>query len=326
MAAIASNARNTAGEYERVRVPTIIWICYVSSVCGCIFAVALKGLFGLSIATGSSIISDTAILIATKEDRSVGFGEFALFAIVIFSGLGSFFTGALLFSRAGGQAAFMSILFPSVDSWTLRHQLHVSVCICCLVIAHAIVEKEIDPSLFNSDRRNSYLRTLVTGSSPYLFSVLLLSFTMSAVSALLTLNSALNMRGGNFTSQVFDFFAGLGFAARARDCRYLWKSHMLFWSVVGFAAGCCIGANAIEETFRTHSVAVPVIMLAPLWLFGAGLIIMRWLRLRSTASAAGHSLEHLAEQPTDRNTKRAEYEVLDFRQFVWIAYVCFVSG
>ncbi len=94
----------------------------------------------------------------------------------------------------------------------------------------------------------------------------------------------------------------------------------------GIAAGCCIGANAIEETFRTRSVAVPIIMLAPLWLLGAGLIIMRWLRLRSTASATDKSLQHWAEQPADKNTKKGEDQVLDFRQFVWIAYVCFVSG
>jgi hypothetical protein len=101
----------------------------------------------------------------------------------------------------------------------------------------------------------------------YLFAVLLLSFTMSALSTLLTLNEALMLRGGNFTSQIFDFFACFGFAARARDARYLWKSHLLFWSISGFSCGACIGANAFEDTLRTTSVTAPIMMLAPLWLY-----------------------------------------------------------
>ena len=320
-----SHALKTAGEYEKVRAPTILWISYISSVCGCILAVALKGLFGISIASGSSVISDIAILMASKEDRFVGFNEIALLAITLFSGLGSFFTGALLFSTAGGKSAFISILFPSSKSWTWQHQLHVSVCMCCLAISHALVEKEIDPKLFDSDLRKSYLADLVTNSTAYVFSVFFLSFSMSAVSALLTLNSALNMRGGNFTSQVFDSFAGLGFAARARDCRYLWKSHMLFWSVAGFTAGCCIGANAIEQTFKTYSVTVPIIMLAPLWFFGAKLLIARRL---SPKSRFNRLQDRFVEESPDHSvsTKVGEYEVLDLRQFMWIAYVCFVAG
>jgi hypothetical protein len=323
MRANASHPLNTAGEYEKVRAPTILWISYISSVCGCIFAVALKGLFGISIATGSSVISDTAILIASKEDHFVGFNEIALLTITLFSGLGSFFTGAVLFSTAGGKSAFISILFPSAQSWTWQHQLHISVCMSSLAISHALVEKEIDPNLFDSDRRKSYLENLVKHSTAYVLSVFLLSFSMSAVSALLTLNSALNMRGGNFTSQVFDLFAGLGFAARARDCRYLWKSHMLFWSVVGFTAGCCIGANAIELTFKTYSVTVPIIMLAPLWMFGATLLIMQRLGLKSKFDRLQ---ELLFEESPDRSAKVGEYVVFDLRQFMWIVYVCFVAG
>jgi len=36
---------------------------------------------------------------------------------------------------------------------------------------------------------------------------------------------------------------------------------MLFWSVMGFVAGCCIGANSIEDTLQSQSVAVAIIML-----------------------------------------------------------------
>ena len=238
----------------------------------------LKGLFGISIAAGSSIIADTAILVATPErDRIRGFDEGALIAVTVSAGLGAFFSCALLTSAssASGSVSVMKILFPSVDSWTWRHQLHVTVCLLCLAASHFIVQHEIDRNVFTSSltRRGSYLRRLVENSPSYLFAVLLLSFAMAALSTLLTLNQSLMLRGGNFTSQaraptlstfflitallylisklylisntqVFDFFAALGFAARDRNCRYLWKSHMLFWSIAGFVAGACIGGNA----------------------------------------------------------------------------------
>jgi hypothetical protein len=333
----AQKSSHHSGEYESVRAATVLWIIYVSAVCGCIFAVVLKGLFGISIATGSSVISDTAILLASNNDQIVGFNEAALIAVTIFAGLGAFFTGVILSSASGhhGKTAFITILFPSVDSWTWRHQLHVTVCMIVLFVSHAIVESEIDPRIFNSPQRNSYLRDRVMSSPAYLCSVFLLSFVMSAVSSLLTLNSQLNMRGGNFTSQVFDFFAGIGFALRARSCRYLWKSHMLFWSVVGFVAGCCIGANAIEDTFQTQSVAVTIIFLAPLWLFGAALLLMRWrlskhesnpvaVELVSTSAAA--EATPVSHETQEKQPILGEYTVFDVRQYFWITYCCFVAG
>ena len=340
MSPAATHPAPKAGEYERVSPPTLLWIAYISSVCGCIFSVVLKGLFGISIASGSSIITDIAIIIATPEvDQIRGFNEGALVAVTIFAGLGSFFSGLVLSSKgtSGGKATFIKMLYPCVDSWTLRHQLHVTVCMVCLAAAHAIVASEVDPSQYKSGR---YRNKLIQNSGAYLFAVLLLSFTMSALSTLLTLNTQLMLRGGNFTSQVFDCFAGIGFAARSRDCRYLWKSHMLFWSLAGFTAGACIGANAYEATFTINSVAVPIIMVTPLWLAGVVFLVVR--RRRSSAAAAVGLNEHLIQQQpaasggTEVAAKQVdagsnvpvagEYEVLDRKQFLWIAYCCFVAG
>ena len=58
------------------------------------------------------------------------------------------------------------------------------------------------------------------------------------------------MRGSAHTSTVFDIFWGLGFALRARDCRYLWKVHMLFWTLGGYVTGGVIGANACVQHVR----------------------------------------------------------------------------
>ena len=335
-----SRSAKKAGEYEHVRAPTLLWIAYVSSVCGCIFSVVLKGLFGISIASGSSIITEIAILTATPaKDQIRGFNEGALIAVTISAGIGSFFSGLVLSSKgaSGGKAAFVKMLFPSVDSWTLRHQLHVTVCICCLAISHAIVASEVDVSQYKSSK---YKSNLVSSSTAYLLAVLLLSFTMSALSTLLTLNQQLMLRGGNFTSQVFDCFAGIGFSVRARDCRYLWKSHMMLWCLAGFTAGACVGSSAYESTFNVNSVTVPIIMVAPLWLAGAVFLAVR--RLRCTAGISVGLREHLVQQQPAASggaevalgqftagtvaAAPGEYENLDVKQFLWVAYCCFVAG
>ena len=67
--------------------------------------------------------------------------------------------------------------------------------------------------------------------------LLLLSF-------LLTLDQSLLLRAANHTATVYDIFWALGFALRARDCRYLWKAQMLFWTLGGYVTGVVIGANA----------------------------------------------------------------------------------
>lgn len=203
-----------AGEYEPVRFPTVVWIAYVSSVCGCIYAVVLKGLFGISIAAGSSIISDVAIAIASRQDQYRGFNQGALLAVTFSAGLGSFVTALILSSRSGGKVVMLKLLFPSVSSWTWRHQAHVTMCLCCLAAAHIIIANKIDQSNPQNYKNAQYLSRLVQDDALYLLSALLLSFTMCALSTLVTLNESLALRGGNFTSQVFDFFAGLGFALR----------------------------------------------------------------------------------------------------------------
>jgi hypothetical protein len=313
------------GEHKPVNVCTVLWLLYVSSVCGCIFAVALKGIFGISIAAGSSLITDSAILISTPEDDLVrGFSETALLAVTVFSGLGAFFSGVVLSTSSPRGVSFIKLLFPSAGSWTLRHQLHVTVCIACLAVSHAIVTSEAVADCYR----------LVQTNPAVLFSVLLLSFSMCAMSSLLTLNEALMLRGGNFTSQVFDLFAGFGFAAKSRDSRYLWKTNMLFWTIAGFVSGCCIGANSYEDTFRINSIVVPIIMLAPLWL--AGIIFLVLHRVSGARNMQQPLEQHMLDpecatsgEVDDEDASAAapgEYESLDTRQYLWVCYVCFVAG
>jgi hypothetical protein len=119
---------------------------------------------------------------------------------------------------------------------------------------------------------------------------------------------------------------------RSRDCRYLWKAHLLFWCMSGFASGCCIGANAYEETFKVHAVAAPVIMLLPLWIGGFALLKLRGRQMRAeyrskqSAALLQSRLAAFDTRRRDNGVAAGEYEQLDVRQCVWIAYMCFVAG
>jgi hypothetical protein len=250
-------------------------------VSGCIAAVALKGVFRLSVSSISAITSRVSILTVTPESSYSGasfFSQAELFALVFCFGLGSFVSGLILTARSSDASlSLITMDFPSPASWHWRHQLLITICICCLAVSHAIVESE-------SDKIPSYLSGALPKSAASVFSVLLLSFSSSILSTFLTLHDLLLLRAANHTSTLFDIFWSAGFALRARDCRYLWKSHLLFWTFAGFVAGACIGANSFETTLQFASIIVPIVMLVPLWFAGLVFIIVRELRLRSASA------------------------------------------
>ena len=270
-----------ASEHVPIRFLTIVWISYLSAVSGCIAAVALKGVFRLSVSSISAITSRVSILTVTPESSYSGasfFSQAELFALVFCFGLGSFVSGLILTARSSDASlSLITMDFPSPASWHWRHQLLITICICCLAVSHAIVESE-------SDKIPSYLSGALPKSAASVFSVLLLSFSSSILSTFLTLHDLLLLRAANHTSTLFDIFWSAGFALRARDCRYLWKSHLLFWTFAGFVAGACIGANSFETTLQFASIVVPIVMLVPLWFAGLVFIIVRELRLRSASA------------------------------------------
>jgi hypothetical protein len=270
-------------EYVPVRIPTILWISYLSAVCGCISAVALIGIYRLSVSSISAISSRMSILTVTPVSDYAGtafFREGELLALIFCFGLGSFISGLVLAARSDdGSMSFMKLDFPSYASWHWRHQLLVTICIACLSLAHAIVQSE-------ADKIPSYVSGALPKSGAFVFSVLLLSFTSSILSTMLTLHHHLLLRAANHTSTLYDIFWGLGFALRARTCRYLWKAQLLFWTAAGFVAGACIGANAYMATLKYSAIIVPIAMLAPLWIAGLAVIVARRIRPRLHTAAA----------------------------------------
>jgi hypothetical protein len=321
------------GEYVPVRIPTILWISYLSSVCGCISTVALIGIYQLSVNSISAISSRMSILTVTPVSSYAGtafFREGELLALIFCVGLGSFISGLVLAARShDGSMSFMKLEFPSYASWHWRHQLLITICIACMSLAHAMVQSE-------SDKIPSYVSGASPKSGAFVFSVLLLSFTSSILTTMLILHHHLKLHAANHTSTLYDIFWGLGFALRARSCRYLWKAQLLFWSAAGFVAGACIGANAYMATLKYSAIIVPISMLAPLWIAGLAVIVVRRIRpqLHSAAASLAPATPHAADDfvPKARRVSifvgsGSNHGDVSYRKlYAWAFFNSFVGG
>ena len=157
----------------------------MSAVCGCIASVALKGIFKVSVNSVSAITSRIGILTVTPAANFLGSNDFnagQLLAVVLCFGLGAFFVGIVLTSRAvDGSAALIKMDCPTVASWRWRHQLLITVSICSLVVSNAIVQSEAASA-------PSYASGLLPRSSAFVFAVLLMAFTCAVLSTILTLH------------------------------------------------------------------------------------------------------------------------------------------
>ena len=157
----------------------------MSAVCGCIASVALKGIFKVSVNTVTGTTTRISILTVTPAADALGDNDFnagQLLAVIVCLGLGTFFAGVVLTSRAiDGSMALIKIDSPTVASWRWRHQLLITVSICCLAVSNAIVQSE-------AASIPAYVSGLLTKSPAFVLSVLLLAFACSMLSTLLTLH------------------------------------------------------------------------------------------------------------------------------------------
>ena len=168
-----------------MRAPTIAWIFYMSAVCGCIASVALKGVFKLSVNSVSKITTIIGILTVTPAANYLSPSDLnagQLLAVVLSFGLGSFFVGIVLTSRAiDGSMALIKMDYPTVASWRWRHQLLITVSICSVAVSNAIVQSE-------ADLAPSYATGQLPRSPAFVFAALLLAFTCSMLSTFLVLH------------------------------------------------------------------------------------------------------------------------------------------
>jgi hypothetical protein len=307
-------------EYRAVRAPVVIWVVYVTALSGCIAAISLKGIFMQSNTGISSHISSLAYSLSSPADSNASIGSEATFGILASYALGSFTSGAVLTAPArDGSMSLIQMSFPSLLQWSWRHQLLVTLCLCCLTVSHRLV-KDDAPSPAKLPPH-------------FVVSLMLLSFTSAILSSFVTLNSALTFRGSNHTNTIIDVFQKLGFALRARDCRYLWQVHLMLWALSGYIAGVCIGSHAFISTFKSSSILVPIIMLSLLSI--CGLCILLWQALHKfpvPKSTALRRMTAIAMTPLPRAAvssapvKAGEFVTLHPRMYIWHLYNAFACG
>ena len=333
-----SAAARVAGEYEPVRFLTLVWISYISLVCGCINAVSIS-IYTTFLTHLTGVTTRMSIgVVDPGQAARIGFSSADILGIVISYGVAAFLTGLLLTNgTADGKWSYIKLDYPNVAGWKWQHQLLTSLCIVALAVAGAIVHGEAG-NIPKYQARGAK-------SPAFLTAIMLSTFAASILNGFLTLSQIMLLRASHLTGTMTDMFYGLGFAVRSRNCRFMWKVHLLFWTFAAFVAGAVIGANAYHTTFKYSAVLVPVIMLAPTWLFGAGLLVIQLLRRREAASAV---LASIAAQPDNANgvavavasdkapavavveavmTRVAgEYEPIDIKYYAWAFYVSFIGG
>lgn len=307
-------------EYRAISVPTILWIVYITAVSGCIGGISLKGIFMQSNSGMSAHVSHLAYsLISPDSNSSIGSG--GTFGIIASYAFGAFTSGVVLTAPASdGTLSLIKMSFPSVLQWTWRHQLLVTLCLCCLTLSHALVQ----------DVTSSTAKMPSPLCDSCVASLMLLSYTTAILSTFVSLNTALSVRGSNHTNTIIDIFQKLGFALRARDCRYLWQVHLLFWAVSGYIAGVCIGSHAFVATFKNYSILVPIIMLCPLSIYG--LFVLLWQLCHSFPLPRTAGLRRLTvvastfASVSSTPAPSGEFVALHPRMYIWHLYNAFACG
>jgi uncharacterized membrane protein YoaK (UPF0700 family) len=257
------------GDYEHVKVATILWASYMSLICGCINAVSsLTYTTYLTHVTGT-ITRFSIGLVDSSQAAREGFSTANQFGIIISYCAGALTTGLVMTTYSpDGKWSYLRFKYPSTRGWLWQHQLLLSVSMTALATAY---------SLMRSDLPNfpTYITEPAHGkSSGFVAAIMLTAFAAALLNGFLTLNQVLVMRSAHHTGTLFDMFYYLGYSLRARNCRFFWKIKLLSCLVLSFVGGICIGA-ATFSAFHYSSVLVPLILLAPIWIMGFYLIVLQ---------------------------------------------------
>jgi hypothetical protein len=165
--------------------------------------------------------------------------------------------------------------YPCVEEWSAQHQVLVTACLACLAIAHLLSR----PDCLNShDRFYNGVSCVVP--------VMLTSCSSAMLNCMLMLGASQHiiLRAATPAGQFADMFVLAGSSLKSRCSRYVWKIKLQFIVVASFFIGGVIGA---EEWFASWLLALPIAMIAPLWLFGLCLLsYQRWLLSAPVTPAA----------------------------------------
>jgi uncharacterized membrane protein YoaK (UPF0700 family) len=264
-----------AGDYERVSFKTLAWISYLSLVVGCLNAVsALVYSIFLSHMSGTATHISIGIVDQGSHART-GLSSATFFGVAISYCFGALLNGFFMiaFASSDGKWHHMRLKHPAVAAWKYPHQLLLTVCMCALAAAYALMDSDVPNFL-------RYKASRLEPKTPvFLAAIMLTSFAAAILNGFLTLNQMLVVRSGHHTGTLHDIFFFLGYSLRARNCRFLWKVKLLACSLISFLIGACIGALSYNSDLKHSAALVPLIMLSPMWILGVALLVVKlWHR------------------------------------------------
>jgi uncharacterized membrane protein YoaK (UPF0700 family) len=272
-------APRVAGDYEKVPALTLIWVSYMSLICGCINAVsALTYTTYLTHITGVTTRFSIGVVDSSQSAR-VGFSAANFFGINISYCVGALMTGLFMTTGSSdGKWSYVKLNYPNVSGWKWQHQFLLSVSMCALACAYALTQSDLP----NFPR---YKTAVADGKSPaFVAAIMLTTFAAALLNGFVTLGQVLVLRSAHHTGTLHDMFYFLGYSLRARNCRFIWKVKLLVSTFVSFVAGACIGALCYYSDFKNSAVIVPFIMLSPIWILGGILLSIQRLSLSNASS------------------------------------------
>jgi uncharacterized membrane protein YoaK (UPF0700 family) len=265
----------TPGEYEELHYSHFAWICYLPIISGSMNAIALQGLFHISIAiTGA--ITNMGIRVKYPPPPN-GTGSRSLSAPVLLCPLLAFALSCSLFgftltlpgSSNPSKYALRKMDYPNIKEWRWKHQAFLTLCILSLCLAYGITRSFIgdDKDFAGSvDYRNS-------DYAAFLFAFSCLAFSAGILNMFSSLGRRITLRASHVSGTINDIFLGIGFALRSRSLRYIWRVRALLLNLISFCIGGVIGSLLFNSSFAASALVFPIILLLPLWVVGIALLI-----------------------------------------------------
>ena len=200
------------------------------------------------------------------------------FLAVLAFGFGGFVTGFSLASTpkesVDGRHYPASMNFPTSLHWRLGHQLALTLSIACYAAASAVFQHTSggDKNFISS---NIVVDIDTNKNVPFLLAWLLNIFASGLLNGLLCTGGNITLRAGNMDGHVLDMFMGLADCVTSRSLRFVWRVRAQLFAILSFFLGCCIGSLVFQSAFGASALSFPCIALAPLWLLGIALLMMR---------------------------------------------------
>jgi uncharacterized membrane protein YoaK (UPF0700 family) len=262
------------GEYETFRYLHFAWVAYLPFVAGALNAIALQGIFRLSIAVTGAITS-IGIELRYPPCALAGpqtFSTVPLLCFVLAYGLACSVCGFIVtMPSATGRHAVRRLDYANIKEWRWKHQAMLSLCILSLCTAYGIARSFIG---IDKDFAGT-INYQAPGNAAFLFAFSCSAFAAGILNAFSSLGRRITLRSVHISGTINDIFLGLGFALRTRSLRFIWRVRALCCNLISFFTGAVIGSVIFHSSWGASALAFPIMMLTPLWLTGIGMLIAR---------------------------------------------------